>query len=335
MQLMVDTFGAFVGKHSERIVIRTKSDERTEVPLMDVEHVLIVANGVTLSSDVVRSCVERGIPISFISHGGDLYATVISPELVGTVRTRREQLLAYSDERGVELARAFALGKLQNQANLLRYVAKYRKTQDRDVYERVRQAADEILQLAENIKGLKAQNVDEARGPLMNREAQAAKLYWQAVGELITADVEWPGRQGRGAEDVVNSCLNYGYGILYSQVQQAVILAGLDPYAGFTHADRSGKYSLVLDLVEEFRQPLVDRSVLALLNKGYVPKIEAGQLDEAGRRTLAKRVLERLEAEETHEGKKRKLRAVLQRQAQRVAAHVRGEAKYKPYVMAW
>lgn len=127
----------------------------------------------------------------------------------------------------------------------------------------------------------------------------------------------------------------YGYGILYSQVQQAVILAGLDPYAGFTHADRSGKYSLVLDMVEEFRQPVVDRSVLALLNKGYVPKMEEGRLDEVGRKTLAKRVLERLDAEETHEGKKRRLKAIVQRQAQCVAAHVRGERKYKPYVMGW
>jgi CRISPR-associated protein Cas1 len=72
---------------------------------------------------------------------------------------------------------------------------------------------------------------------------------------------DWPGREGRGAQDPLNSLLNYGYGILYGQVEQAIILAGLDPYAGFLHADRPGKPSLTLDLIEEFRQVAIDRVV--------------------------------------------------------------------------
>jgi len=57
----------------------------------------------------------------------------------------------------------------------------------------------------------------------------------------------------------VNSALNYGYGILYGQVWGAVMNAGFEPFAGFLHLDRPGKPSLVLDLIEEFRQPIVDR----------------------------------------------------------------------------
>lgn len=36
---------------------------------------------------------------------------------------------------------------------------------------------------------------------------------------------------------------------------------------GFLHTDLPGKPSLVLDLIEEFRQPVVDRSVLSLISK--------------------------------------------------------------------
>jgi hypothetical protein len=56
---------------------------------------------------------------------------------------------------------------------------------------------------------------------------------------------------------------NYSYG----QVERAVLLDGLDPYAGFLHEDRPGKPSLVLDLIEEFRQLVVDRRTFALLNQ--------------------------------------------------------------------
>ena len=46
-----------------------------------------------------------------------------------------------------------------------------------------------------------------------------------------------------GARDPFNAALNYGYGVLRSQVRQALLLAGLEPNAGFLHADRPGKPS--------------------------------------------------------------------------------------------
>ena len=79
--------------------------------------------------------------------------------------------------------------------------------------------------------------------------------------------------------------------------------------------DRPGKPSLVLDLVEEFRAYAVDRCVFALLNQ---------------------RVNERLEADEQHEGRRRRLRTIIQSQARRVATYVRGDAAdYHPWAGRW
>jgi CRISP-associated protein Cas1 len=110
-------------------------------------------------------------------------------------------------------------------------------------------------------------------------------------------------------------------------VERAVLLAGLDPYAGFLHEDRPGKPSLVLDLTEEFRAHAVDRVVLALLNQRVALKQSGdGRLDGSTRTRLAQRVNERLETPELHEGQRRRLRTVVQMQARRVASHVRGDA---------
>ncbi len=128
--LAVHDFGAFLGLHSERVQVRKGKEVQREVPLLHLQHILIVAGGVTLSSDVISACVERGIQITFLTFGGRPYAHIVSPALSGTIRTRREQLLAYNDRRGVALATAFAMGKLNSQANQLRYMAKYRKTVD-------------------------------------------------------------------------------------------------------------------------------------------------------------------------------------------------------------
>lgn len=336
MKLIIDGFGSFVGKHSERLVIRNKGETLQEIPLFEIEHVLVIAAGVSLSSDVIRECCERGIPISFLDRKGDVYAVVLSPDLTGTVKTRREQLLAYLDERGVGVAKAFAVGKIRNQANLLKYMSKYRKGADPDVYEEVREGALEIEQLAEEVKALKGGNVDELRPKLLNREGRAGHLYWQTVRKLVRDDLEWEGREGRGAQDLVNSMLNYGYGILYTQIQQAVVLAGLDPYAGFVHVDRAGKPSLVLDLVEEFRQPVVDRSVFALLNQGVALEMEDDRLAQNARRTLAEKVLDRIDSDDYYEGKKHKVRTIIQTQARHLATFLRQEGKpYQPFVAKW
>ncbi len=337
--LLVDQPGSFLGKHSERLLLSVKGERVAERPLLGLEHVLILAGGVSLSADAIRECAERGIPISFLSRSGTPYAKLVSPELTGTVQTRRQQLLAFADERGVHLAKAFAVGKLQNQAALLKYMAKYRQRVDLDLHEMAREAAFRLEHLAGRIQELPGSTADEVRMEVMTLEARGARHYWEAARHLVhlAPDVEWLGRETRGATDLVNQCLNYGYGILYAQVERAVLLAGLDPYAGFLHEDRPGKPSLVLDLVEEFRAYAVDRAVFALLNQRVPLRQDGnGRLDDATRTALARRANERLEGEEQHEGRRRRLRTIVQSQARRVATYVRGDAPaYVPWAGRW
>jgi CRISPR-associated protein Cas1 len=134
---------------------------------------------------------------------------------------------------------------------------------------------------------------------------------------------------------VVNALLNYGYGILYTQVWSAVVLAGLEPFVGFLHVDRPGKPSLVLDLVEEFRQPVVDRAVIASINLGQNFEMEGGLLDADSRKTIAAKILDRLETRESFKGKTFQIRSIIQIQARNLASFLRGEQEYKPYGFKW
>lgn len=337
MELVIDQFGCFVGLKSERVQVRKGKEMLQETPLFDLEQVILTGGGISLSTDLVAACADQGVPIHVLSRLGHPIASLQAPTLTGTVKTRREQLLAYADGRGVTLAKAFAKGKLLNQASLLKYMAKYRKRHDAARYRDLRDAAIDIEALADQIEGLAADNVDSLRPSLLNREGRAAQRYWQAVGAVLSADLDWPGREHRGAQDPVNSALNYGYGILYTHVEYALVLAGLDPYGGFTHVDRPGKPSLALDLIEEFRQPVVDRTVIGLLNRGVSIEVdEDGWLTPETRRELADKVLARFDGTETYEGKKRSLKTILAAQAAHVATFVRGERPtYQPFVAGW
>jgi len=336
--LVIDGAGLRVGKHSERLRVSRESGVLEDVPLLDLEQVLIVGRGVTVSSDIVVACAERDIALDFVSVREGPQAALL-PALPGaTVRTRRAQFAAYGDARGAYLARTFAQGKLYNAARLLRYLAKNRHATDEGAYQRAASAAILIEGLARNVASVAGDDADSVRQGVLTLEGQGSELYWSTARALLLAAVEWERRDTRGAQDPVNSALNYGYAILYAQVQRAIVLAGLDPYGGFLHADRPGKPSLVLDMVEEFRQMVVDRCIYALFNKGVRMEMdeESGGLIAPSRYAIIDRVRERLDGDEPYDGRRYALRDIIQGQARRLAAYLRGErAAYEPFIGRW
>ena len=337
MELIVEGRGTFVSKHQGRLRVSRDQKMVQEVPLIHLERVILVDNSIALSSDVVRVCSEEGIPIYFMSSRGQAIASLYSAGLTGTVLTRRAQLLAYENERGVLAAKGMIAGKLENQANLLRYIAKYRKETDPALYEELTLVTLELRDALHELSQLHATRIEDIREQVMSVEGRAAQKYWTAIGRIIPSDLNWPGRETRGATDPFNSILNYGYGILYGQVEQALTLAGLDPYGGFLHADRPGKPSLVLDLVEEFRQCVVDRTAIGLVNKRFaIEQDEDARLKEDTRKKLAEKIKERLESAEVYEKKRQTLRFILQNQARHLACFLRGEREqYDPFVAGW
>lgn len=180
--------------------------------------------------------------------------------------------------------------------------------------------------------------IDFVRGQLLSIEGRAGREYWRGVKLLIGKKVVgFLGREHRGATDLFNCMLNYGYGILYSQVWGALMLAGLEPFAGFLHVDRPGKPSLVLDFIEEFRQPVVDHAVIALLGKGGPREddLREGLLSPRVRKEIAIKVEERLNSVHRYQNCNLTLKAIIQRQARLLASFFRGEAKYRPFIVGW
>src|SRR5208282_6499752 len=230
-----------------------------------------------------------------------------------------------------EFAKAVVRGKLGNQAALLRYFGKYLKTADPEAFAKLSEIAIRLIKGRNNTAKVSASNIDEAREALLAIEGSSGRNYWSGVRLLLPKEVEFDLREPRGATDPVNSALNYGYGMLYAQVWGAIMNAGLEPFAGFLHVDRPGKPSLVLDMVEEFRQPVVDRAVIAAIGKGTAIETQGGMLTDPSRRTVASAVLERIESEVNFRGKRYKLKSVIQIQARNLASFLREGNGYRTF----
>jgi len=336
-QIIVSGHGCFLSKKSERVVVKRPDGKVLyQFPMFRISEVIVNSRGVGLSSDLIEELCMRGIRISFLSGGGRPYAMITSPMLNAVVTTRRAQLAAMSDARGLELSRAIVRGKIKNQAALLRYFGKYLKAADPIRYEHITAVAAELHRQQHATMRLGGRCIDDVRHALMGIEGVCGRIYWEAVQTIVRDKIEFLGRTTRGAQDEVNSLLNYGYGILYAQVWGAVLNAGLEPFAGFLHVDRPGKPSLVLDLVEEFRQPVVDRVVLAHVNLGESIALLNGMLDGATKKTFAEKIMARLATAEPYKGKHFQIRSIIQQQARRTASFLRGDAPvYKTFSFKW
>jgi len=331
-QLLVAGFGLFLGKKSERVVVKKGKAVCAQVPLMRVQEVVIGSRGISVSSDLIEELCARGARIAFLNSSGTPYALLTSPLLTATVETRRAQLDALQNERGAEFCRWVVAGKLRNQEKLLRYFARSREGEARESLDR---AAAQVRQLRKQALECEGATADAVRPSLMGYEGTGGRIYWRQIVNLLPEQCGFDGRNNNPGADAVNAALNYGYGVLYAHVWGAVMNAGLEPFAGLLHVDRSGKPSLVLDLVEEFRQPVVDRAIFTWLNKGGRLRLEKGLLDNGSREAVAARVLTRLTAAEQHRGKRHEVRSIIQMQARLAAGAFRGLRTYRPFAFQW
>ena len=104
-------------------------------------------------------------------------------------------------------------------------------------------------------------------------EGEAAALYFGVMDSLTVIDdpaLRFEKRSRRPPKNRFNALLSFGYALLLSDCLAALQAVGLDPWAGYLHVERPGRPSLALDLMEEFRAFLVDRMVLALINRRQI-----------------------------------------------------------------
>ena len=167
-------------------------------------------------------------------------------------------------------------------------------------------------------------------------EAEAARAYWNGMTLLFSKELEFRGRDPESF-DPVNMCLNYVYALLYGVCWRVLVLAGLDPYAGFLHSDRSGKESLVYDYSEMFKPSSVDRLIVKLFSEGWRPEIENGLITSKSRGQLIKAFFQWLDRRvRPTSGSPCTLQQAIKRWAFMLASYLRGDLKkYRGFVEPW
>lgn len=317
MQLVINTYGSYLRKKNNCFLIRNE-DKVFEVSVNKVDSILITTSAY-ISTDAIKFAVDNNIDLVFLDHFGDPYGRVWHSKLGSTTLIRRKQLELYDSAKGLNLAKKWVTRKLDNQIDLLKKL-KQTRPEKKEILE---ECIQKIQKQKSNLKLLKG-TIEGRRQKILGVEGMSSKNYWEAINEIMPKRYKFNGRSRNPAKDEFNCLLNYGYGVLYSLVEKACIVAGLDPYIGFMHTDNYNKKSLVFDLIELFRV-YVDETVVYLFSKRRVKKeyfdeIPGGlTLNKKGKVILIEALNERLEKKITYRGRKIKVRDTIQFEFHQIA----------------
>lgn len=270
--------GSSARKAGPRIVVEKNSEIIGRLPIRSIDGVVIGRNA-QVSTQAVFELMEQRIPIFYIDGRGKILGSFINEKLSAT-RLLRQLEIFRDPERQLELSREIISEKISNQRDLLK---RYEKTIGADKLERT---TKKLKQTADNLRGTKT--LDEIRG----MEGIASKFYFATFSDLLDQTRwKWKERSQHPAHDPINALLNYGYAFLEREVRVAAALAGMDARIGFFHSNDGRKDSLIFDLMEFFRQPVIDRFVLSLLNKKMIQPDNFVTVDDECRLTDGGRII--------------------------------------------
>jgi CRISPR-associated protein Cas1 len=267
-------------------VVTQLTGVRSRVPINAVDGIVLTGRGQP-SAELLTECARRSIRVAALSGTGRLRFAVSGP-IGGNVHLRVAQhRAAGAADTNAMLARSFVAGKLQNSRRMLLRWSRSARTDRARLIDRLRVVVEERLQALRD-----TEDGDRIRG----LEGDAARRYFRGLALHlggIGTDFTFTGRSRRPPRDPLNAALSYTYGLVLAELVGALDAVGLDPQIGFLHGLRSGRPSLALDVLEEFRPAVADRFVVRTIARRQLAAVHftfspggACYLTEDGRRAL-------------------------------------------------
>lgn len=322
--------GSRLEKDYQRLLIVKNDELLMRVPLQRVTQVVLIGR-VGATTPALHALLHAEIPLLFVNRSGKLMGRLLPPTH-GNLPLRQEQYRRNDDNTFcLALTQAIVAAKIHNQRVLALRLARR--------HDHI--SGDSLIALKTAIN--KAQTTTEI-DTLRGIEGMAARRYFALYRQAFAQEWHFSKRTRRPPKDPVNALLSLGYSFLTQNMMMALEAVGLDPYLGYFHAEKYNRPALALDLVEEFRNPIVDSLVLSLLNHRLLKekdfKKEPGQegvfLTTHGFRIFLRKYSNKLDAtfKSRELGRAISYRKLFEVQARKLARTIKGETEqYRPFRM--
>ena len=321
--VVVSGFGSKVSRKNELMKIATAEGEEIQVSPREVEQV-IIAGEASVTSGLVRLLLENDVDLVFVEHRpSNFFARVVRSDYNMITEVWRKQIIMEARRR-FELAREIMDCAIYNKVRMLQSLAKNRELDFETEISHLNEKRARIAGIQDN-------------ETLMGVEGDATRTYFGALRKIIPKELGFMKREKHPPRDPVNSLLSYGYTVLKSRVEFGLLRAGLNPYEGVLHVAYRNRPALSFDLMEEFRQPIVDRVVLTQIAQRRVTAVDFEQkeemcyLCEGLKRQFLEALYNRFDDVYTYNGERLQFLDIIFEQAKALAGAIRTEGCYEGF----
>ncbi len=259
MIVYVKTQGARIVKEGRHLLVKKGDGIYNTLFTYKLKQLLLFGN-IEITHNALCQIMRNNIDTVFLTRYGRYLGRLQPPESKNVFLHKKQYLLLEDSDFGLRMARSIVAGKLSNMATLLLRIKRTRKKPFAGVL--AGRIHDLFQKLAE------ADNIDSIRG----YEGRGSAIFFEGLRYGFIHPNDFSKRVRRPPTDPVNSVLSLLYTFLMNRVYAAVRIAGMDPYPGFLHTIDYGRYSLVLDLMEEFRTIIADTLTLSMFNLQILQK---------------------------------------------------------------
>ena len=267
--LYITDQGAYLRVRHQQFQVFHDQDLKCSVPVNRVSHVVLFGT-CNVSHGAVSLALRRRIPILYLASNGRYFGRLDTEGHAQIDYLMRQVACAQDPEFVQRQAQSIIQAKLHNGRKVLQRLNRKRRT------DTASQAIDAIAQLIDQVA--EAESVET----MLGYEGQGAHLYFQAFATLLKGQFAFEKRTRRPPTDPVNSLLSLGYTLLSQNLHSMVEAAGLHTHFGNLHTPQKNRPSLVCDLVEEFRAPVVDSLVAYLINSNIFQAEDFTPPDQRG-----------------------------------------------------
>ncbi len=276
MHIFINTYGTYLHVKDEIFELRVPlEDKQTKKIYLAPQKIqgIVVSRGVAISSDAIILALKYQIDIVVLDELGNPLGRFWHSRLGSTTKIRRQQLMLTLSDKGSKYIKEWLARKLKNQYDYLQRLKKKRQAKQ----EFIDSNAQKIKDLRAKINKTDPAPIEQISDTLRGLEGTAGRIFFKTLSQLLPEHYQFEGRSSRPARDQFNAFLNYGYGVLYSRVEKALMIAGLDPYVGIMHRDDYNHKSLVYDFIEPYRI-WVEETVFKLFSTKKVNKAHTGEV---------------------------------------------------------
>jgi CRISPR-associated protein Cas1 len=328
VNLLVDTFGNYLGMDRGCVVLRDKERNEKKYPLFeDAIGEVVLTSGNTVRPQALSALGFWGIDVLIATRNGRPIAMLKTLNDDSHVKTRISQYEAIKNGKGIDVAKQIVTAKILSQNQVLK---KHGLRQH------------DIMKAKEAIANLDSDKLTVLRKRLINIEGRFTRRYFDQIFQLFPYGLRPDRRRGFQAYDGVNNLFNLAYELLFWKCYRALSKAHLETHLGFVHILLHGRPSLVCDFEELYRY-LIDDFLITyakkLRKKDFVAKTIMFNNKRGKRIFLSKAAMNELTAglydyfrstvdvPSVKRGKRQEIESLINEEARLLAKYLRGEKK--------